>query len=186
MIEKLKREVEEAMDNGRYNEVGDLFLAGTGSKLDVKFLRNGKHFGNDDRFRDVYSVTLSRGSRSFTFDYGQSVAESQYYQDVNHKERTYTLDGGRRTGNYSITDIKKYEAGGNHLKLMEGTPPTAYDILTCLSAYDPGTLEDFCDEFGLDIDSKKAEKTYNAVKEEFKNVCMLFSDEEIEVLQLIN
>ena len=172
------------MDNGRYNEVGDLFLAGTGSKLDVKFLRNGKHF-DDDRYRDVYSITLSRGSRSFTFDYGQSVIKSQYYQDVNHKERTYTLDGGCRTGNYSVTDIKKYEAAGNTLKLMKGTPPTAYDVLACLTNYDSGTLEDFCSELGYDIDSKKAEKTYNAVKEEFKNVCMLFSDEEIEVLQLI-
>ncbi len=64
--------------------------------------------------------------------------------------------------------------------------PRLYDIITCLTRYDPGTFEDFCSEFGYDEDSKKAEKIYNAVRDEYLSMCSLFSDEELEILSLIN
>jgi hypothetical protein len=56
------------------------------------------------------------------------------------------------------------------------TEPTMYDVLTCLTKYDPETFEDFCSEFGYDEDSRKAEKIYNAVVREYKNVERLFGD----------
>ena len=71
---------------------------------------------------------------------------------------------------------KRYTKNPNY------SAPTAYDVLACLTKYDPGTLEDFCDEFGYDLDSKKAERVYNAVKDEYNNLCMLFSDEELAEL----
>lgn len=60
--------------------------------------------------------------------------------------------------------------------------PTAYDILACLTKYDPGTFEDFCREFGYDTDSRSAEKTYNAVCEEYEKVKTIWTDAEIEQL----
>lgn len=161
------------------------FLEKTGATIDIKFSRNGLHFDGDKDTRDIYTVTLSRGSRKYTFDFGQSIMKSQYYQDYNIPERTYTLNGGCRTGNYSINDLSRYQSGGQKLILKKGEAPTAYSILSCLTKYDPGTFEDFCSEFGYDTDSKKAEKTYNGVKEEYQNVAMLFTDEEIELLQEI-
>jgi hypothetical protein len=59
---------------------------------------------------------------------------------------------------------------------LKNIPPTAYDVLTCLQKYDVGSFEDFCSEFGYDIDSRKAEKIYKAVLKEFENVDRLFSD----------
>ena len=59
---------------------------------------------------------------------------------------------------------------------QEDTPPTLYDILSCLTKYDPHTFENFCADYGYNTDSRKAEKTYKAVVKEWKQVEALFSD----------
>jgi hypothetical protein len=58
--------------------------------------------------------------------------------------------------------------------------------LACLTKYDPGSFEDFCNEFGYKEDSRTAERTYNAVVKEWQNVCMFWNDDEIEELREIN
>ncbi len=60
--------------------------------------------------------------------------------------------------------------------------PSEYSILSCLTKYDPGSFDDFCSEFGCDIDKR----TYNSVVKEWQNVCMIWSDDEIEELLQIN
>lgn len=161
------------------------FLQSTNTEFSVKFLRNGKHFNDDKESRDIYEITLKRGNRKYAFEFGQSIMNSQYYQD-SIKGRTYTLNGGCRTGNYSINDIKKYQSGGNKLVLVKGEEPKVYDVLACLQKHDVGAFEDFCSEFGYDTDSKRAEKTYKAVCDEWLNICKLFTDAEIEQLQEIS
>ena len=59
---------------------------------------------------------------------------------------------------------------------LNGDEPTAYDILACLTKYDPGTFEDFCSDYGYDEDSRKAESTYKAVCKEWRNVERVFGD----------
>lgn len=63
--------------------------------------------------------------------------------------------------------------------------PTAYDILACLTKYDPYSFEDFCAEYGYDVDSRKAYNTYLAVQKEYNNVQRLFNDviEELAEIQ---
>jgi hypothetical protein len=63
--------------------------------------------------------------------------------------------------------------------------PSAYDVLTCLTKCDPGTFENFCSDFGYDTDSRKAERTYKAVCDEWEQVSKLFNEQEIELLQEI-
>jgi hypothetical protein len=63
--------------------------------------------------------------------------------------------------------------------------PSAYDVLSCLTKSDVGTFEDFCSEFGYDTDSRKAEKTYKAVVDEYNNLKRLYSDEQLSELQEI-
>jgi hypothetical protein len=67
-----------------------------------------------------------------------------------------------------------------------GEHPTPYSVLACLQKSDVGTFNNFCDEFGYNSDSRKAFKTYKAVKREWENVKKLFSPEQIEMLQEIN
>ena len=59
---------------------------------------------------------------------------------------------------------------------LNGDEPTAYDILACLTKYDPGTFEDFSSDYGYDEDSRKAESTYKAVCKEWRNVERVFGD----------
>jgi cytochrome c oxidase assembly protein Cox11 len=66
------------------------------------------------------------------------------------------------------------------------TPPTAYDVLSCLTKYDVGTFDDFCSDFGYDTDSRKAYKVYKAVLREWKNIKILFNSSQIELLQNIS
>jgi hypothetical protein len=64
--------------------------------------------------------------------------------------------------------------------------PTAYDVLAGLTKYNVGTLEDFCSEYGYNVDSKSAEQIYLACKKEFEGVLNLWTDSEIEELREIN
>lgn len=77
--------------------------------------------------------------------------------------------------------MKKVEVQGESL-LIE---PTFYDVLTSLQKYDVNTFENFCGDFGYDTDSRTAERTYKAVKKEFKAVERLFGDilEELQEIQ---
>lgn len=189
IMQKLKNTIEKLIDTSKYEEVCELVKEKFGIEYECKFLKNDYHFDNDKSTRDIYEITLKRGTRDYTFNFGQSLMDSQYYQD-SIKERTYTLNGQNRTGNYIIHDISKFikafpDGGSQKLKLVKGKEPELYDILTCLTKYEVGTFEDFCSEFGYDEDSRSAEKTYNAVVKEYESMCRLFSDEELEVLQLI-
>ena len=63
--------------------------------------------------------------------------------------------------------------------------PTKYDVLSCLTTYNPGTFENFCLDFGYDNDSISALRTYDAVVSEWDHVSMLFTEEELEKLREI-
>lgn len=171
------------------------FLQSTNTQFSATFLKNGKHFDDDKEDRDIYQITLKRGSRSYSFEFGQSIANSGFYYQYKSNKRQFPLDR-----KYLDKDYFKGKSLGliGTIKMKDGvfTPsldtihypiaPTAYDVLACLTKYDPNTFEDFCSEFGYDTDSKKAEKTYNAVVKEWQMVCALFTDAEIEQLQEIN
>ena len=62
---------------------------------------------------------------------------------------------------------------------------SAYDVLACLTKSDPGTFEEFCSDYGYDSDSRRAEQTYQAVREEWRKVQAFFSAQELAELQEI-
>jgi hypothetical protein len=104
-------------------------------------------------------------------EYGKHFAED--------KERRYIF-------NCTLTrNGKKFTLNFGQSIAAEDTPPTMYDILTCLTKYDPETFENFCGEYGYNTDSIKALKTYKAVQREFKGVNRLFSDilEQLQEIQ---
>lgn len=85
-----------------------------------------------------------------------------------------------------ITELENEQVFSKSLQGEENPIPSEYDILACLTKYDPYTFEDFCSSYGYDEDSRSAEKTYNAVCEEWQNISQLFTEEQIEQLQEIN
>lgn len=144
-LNEIKNEIINLIDKRKYNEASKLFADFVGLTMKVDFLENKKHFVDDKDTRDIYTITLIRGSRKYTFEFGQSVGNSGFY----------------------------------------AKRPTLYDVLACLQKYDVGSFEDFCSDFGYDIDSRKSKKTYKAVVKEYESMCTLFSDEELEVLSEI-
>lgn len=67
----------------------------------------------------------------------------------------------------------------------KGIQPSEYDILACITKYDPETFKDFCSEFGYNTNNRNAEKIYKAVCKEWAMVQDLWSEEEIELLREI-
>ena len=82
--------------------------------------------------RTVFKLRLSRNRKSYTFEFGQSIAQ-----------------------------------GTNE--------PSMYDILACLTKYDPESFDDFCASYGYDTDSR-SKRIYTAVCEEYNAVERLFGD----------
>ena len=70
-----------------------------------------------------------------------------------------------------------------------GIEPNEYDILACLEKYDVGTIDDFVQEFGYEVnewsDVKRIQNIYNAVKRQYKSLCRCFTEEQIEAMQEI-
>ena len=70
-----------------------------------------------------------------------------------------------------------------------GIEPNEYDILACLEKYDVGTIDDFVQEFGYEVnewaDVKRIQNIYNAVKRQYKSLCRCFTPEQIEAMQEI-
>ena len=104
-------------------------------------------------------------------DYGR------YFDDDTQSRNIFKLRLSRKGKSYTFKFGQSIAAGS--------TPPTMYDVLACLTKSDPGSFEDFCDEFGYDTDSRRAEKTYKAMVKEWKNVNRLFGDilEELYEIQ---
>lgn len=63
--------------------------------------------------------------------------------------------------------------------------PTLYDVLSCLQKYDVGSFEDFCGDFGYDKDSRATHKIYKAVLKEWQNMEKMFSEDELELLNIV-
>lgn len=63
--------------------------------------------------------------------------------------------------------------------------PTMYDVLACLSKpYGIESFEDFCNEYGYDYDSRRAERIFKAYKKEVANVERLFGDVMDELYEI--
>ncbi len=163
-----------------YDKQAQEFLDKTGTKFEVKFIEYGLHFDGDKDKRDIYLITLSRGTREFSFRFGQSInCSGRFWRYGNHKRGVangYRSRNGAYLPPMAIGEHRAWDKNKNF------KAPTPYDVLSCLQKHEVGTLEDFCSDFGYDTDSRKAEKTYNAVLNEYNNLKMLYSDSELELL----
>ena len=71
---------------------------------------------------------------------------------------------------------EKYEFEFGQSIANGSTEPDMYDILACLTKYDPCTYKDFCAEFGY-AGGEDSLAVYNGVKEEWSAVLRLFGPE---------
>jgi hypothetical protein len=168
----------------KYEIQAERFLISTDTKFSAKFLKYDVHFDNDTDKRDIYEITLTRGNRKYVFNFGQYVNSSGRFWKYGRYESG--CEWGRlHKGVY----VKPSSIGTGETDAWKKNPdfkePTPYAVLACLQKYDPGTFENFCSDFGYDTDSRRAEKIYKAVQNEWTSINLLFSDSEIEQLQEI-
>lgn len=156
-------------------------LADMGIEFSALFLEHGKHFDSDKESRDIYELSLTRGKRTVSFRFGQSLNCSGKYLS-RHSNKAFTnqpIDRSHSKNSHICPGYQNWQLNPNF------STPTSYDLLACLTKYPPGAFEDFCSEFGYDTDSRRAEKTYQGCVEEYFKVCAIFSPDELEIIQEI-
>lgn len=66
-----------------YTKQAKNFLRSCNAKMSITFKKYGKHFEDDKDFRNIYTVRIDRNGKSFSFQFGDSVMNTQ-----NHKRPT--------------------------------------------------------------------------------------------------
>lgn len=166
-----------------YDIQAEEFMGFTGLEIHKSYCGHYKRSEDAKYIVSQWRIKFSRGKQEFWFDFSQSVHDSFSKTELG-KLRRKSLD----MQDYNYTAVRMLlETGvmgvGMFLPFIlhyEKTPPSDYDILACLTKYDPGTFDDFCSNFGYDTDSRKAEKTYFAVQKEYQNLQNMFSEAELE------
>lgn len=126
-----------------------------------------RKFDDDENTRDVYQITLNRAGRSWSFEFGTSLTDSSLVQD----SKGPFWDGIRRkiaNGHSWLKEQRKYR----------GRSPSLYDVVACLTKCDPGSLANFCGEYGYDADSRKGLELYLAVQNEYEGFSRLLGSPE--------
>lgn len=124
---------------------------------------------------DFLQATATQLNVKFT-KHGKHFADDKENRDIFR----VTLKNKKHTFRFNFGQSISQSTGTG-----ENMPP-AYDILSCLTHYEVDTFDNFCRDFGYDADSRKAYKIYKAVLREWKNIELLFTPDEIELLQEIN
>lgn len=158
-----------------YNAQAKNFLQDTNTTFKAEFVENNFHFEGEKKKRDIYKITFTRGTRSMVLNFGQCIKDSRYMLYIKELTPGYMMNKA---------DIK-LKIPPHHKKRFQDITPTPYDVLACLTKYDVESFQDFCDNFGYNIDSIEANKIYKACKKEFEEVQKLWNDQEIEKLQEI-
>jgi hypothetical protein len=173
-----------------YEKQATDFLEKTGCKMTITYKENRKYFPGDKETRDVYDVKIERGKRKLEFEFGNSLKDSEFVAVYGKTKYPIPASLREKSNNEIVMYVRwNLQSDFGNVKtdhIVRPVKPSEYSILSCLTKYDPGSFEDFCNEFGYDEDSRTAERTYNAVVKEWLNVCMIWTDDEIEELQEIN
>ena len=109
------------------------------------------------RFAGKYNVKLNALSWEYKPFWGEKQNRWVFKMRLSRNRKSYTFEFGQSIYNGS-------------------KEPTMYDVLSCLQKYDCGTFENFCDEYGYDTDSRKAERIYKGCVKEYNAVVRLFGD----------
>lgn len=180
---------------GNYIKEAEDFLNKVNAKITIiksKYQSAPLWTKEGDKFGFKYDVTIERNNKKYSFNFWNSIHNREQTGNAQNLikgelitvkpffGKPFEIKKGlghfEVRGNINPIDGKKY-AEKLIADYKEGKfEPNAYDILASLTKYDPGTFADFCADYGYDEDSKKAEKTFLAVIDEYKNIERLFGD----------
>lgn len=181
-----------------YEKQANDFLEKTGTNLTVTCIRYGKHFRTDTENRFIYSFTLERNGRKYTSTFGESLAHA--YELLLGK-RAYTGKGITLYEEQILNSVKldtekqtiTVKCGHeSYKKITKPVPmPSAYSILSCLEKYEPSeSVDDWAAEYGYELNRETKIQdiidTHKACIEQYKGLCMLFNESEMDELREIS
>lgn len=135
----------------------------------------------EKQLRNLYAVTITTPRGSYTFDFWDSLYNTELTQTT---VKQYARKRFRMLYE-DMTYEEQKQAFTELAQKQKEARPDCYDVLACLTKYDPGTFEDFCAEYGYDEDSRTAERIYIAAQNEFANLKRIFDPEQLEAMQEI-
>lgn len=124
-----------------------------------------------------YRATFTReGAKPLVVDFWNSYADEE--------ENAFACG---KVANPENCYFDKYRAGKYPARprLKKRHVPTSYDVLACITKQDLGTFAQFCSDYGYDEDSRRAERTWDAVREEWEHVRAFFHADEFDELNEI-
>ena len=136
----------------------------------------------EKEYRNFYNVVLSSSRGSMNFVFWDSINNTEVLKMTLAE---YAKKRFKCQYEY-LTHTDKAKASKELKEKKAAAVPSAYDILACMTKYDPGTFDEFCSEFGYDEYSKTADKIYIAVIKEYKQLERIFTTEQMEELQGIS
>lgn len=165
-----------------YTEQAEKFLQDANATMKIDFQGRAINTAwKEKELRNLYAVTITTPRGSYTFDFWDSLHNTETTQMTIEQYAKKHL----RMRWEDMTYGEKNKASAELAKMQKEAHPTCYDVLACLTAHDPGTFEDFCHEYGYDEDSRAAERIYIAVQKEFANLKRIFDPEQLEAMQEI-
>lgn len=142
------------------------------------------YFQDDNESRDCWKWTLARNGITMSGGLGTSL--EALYQSIRavlpaHEQEAY--DRGRKIRSIWWDGVTRAILARKERRPI---PPTDYDLLACLTKSDPGTLENFCSEYGYKdqpvTEYSKVRALYDAVLSEWRDVLRVFGPEDSEML----
>lgn len=130
-------------------------------------------------------------ARDFMKKYGWSFTRTCIGGERPDWDKEHTHSVYKYTFRKRKSDGKSRTMSGKfYASLFEPNKCEAYDVLACLTKNDPGTMDDFFAEYGIEIhsweDAKRAMSQHKACLREYKSVMHLVdSQDELEALQEI-
>lgn len=131
-----------------------------------------------------HNITITTPKGNYTFSFWGSRVQAELWDTPSALEKLARKTFGRHYEGLTNSEKAKIR---KILRERRGELQTKeYDVLACLTAYDPGTHEDFCSEYGYDPDSIRGLKTYLAVQKEYRELSRIFTPEQLEEMQEIS
>lgn len=162
------------------------FLEKCNAKMEIDFIGvETNQNWNDNAKRNKYRFTITTPRGKMSGDFWDSIRSTEITLMTPEK---YCAKYYR----WHYDSLMRHEQAKIRKSLQEEKAkavPTPYDILACMEKYDVGTMNDFFDEFGYEIHSANDMfsfmNTYNAVVKEYRDLCRIFTEEQMEMLREI-
>lgn len=162
------------------------FLKACNATMEIEFIGAETNMNwNEDTKRNKYRFTITTLRGKMSGDFWDSIHNTEIILMTPeiYSRKVY------RTYYECLMNHEKVKLRNQLKALKEKAVPTAYDILACLQKYDVGTMNDFFDEFGFEVhsvdDMFSFMNTYNAVVKEYRDLCRIFTEEQMEMLREI-